>query len=125
MRTHPSAGRIGLLALSIIALAAIPACNETDRDVIVEEVVIAPEPEPEGHPDIVLRDAQGEPLALGSQEPYSPRWTCGACHNVDLIANGYHFQQGRTDLNGYLLVQNDFFDDGRDFVLSAGMYGKW
>ena len=77
------------------------------------------------HPDIVMRDRLGNALAPDSAEPYSPRKTCGACHDVDHIANGYHFQQGRTDTRGNIVTEADYFEDGRFFIQSAGMYGKW
>ena len=61
------------------------------------------------HTNIVLKDRMGNPLTATSTEPYSPRQTCGACHDVDSIANGYHFQQGRTDENGNIQTATDFF----------------
>lgn len=77
------------------------------------------------HSQIVLRDRLGAPLTVASTEPYSPRQTCGACHDVDEIANGYHFQQGRTDAFGDIQTKDDFFADGRPWLKSPGMYGKW
>ncbi len=29
--------------------------------------------------------------------PYSPRITCGKCHNYNKITQGYHFQQGKDE----------------------------
>ncbi len=29
--------------------------------------------------------------------PYSPRMTCGKCHNYNKITEGYHFQQGKGE----------------------------
>ena len=77
------------------------------------------------HTNIILKDRLGDPLTAASTVPYSPRQTCGACHDVDSIANGYHFQQGRTDANGNIQMADDFFGDGRDWLKSDGMYGKW
>ena len=77
------------------------------------------------HTNIVLKDRLGDPLTVGSTDPYSPRQTCGTCHDVDSIANGFHFQQGRTDALGAVQTQDDFFGDGRDWLKSDGMYGKW
>ena len=79
----------------------------------------------QGHENIVLRDVLGTPLTVDSTAPYSPRQTCGACHDVDAIANGYHFQQGRTDPHGAIQTKDDFYADGRDWLKSDGMYGKW
>ena len=78
------------------------------------------------HDSIVLKDRLGQPIALGSTEPYSPRQTCGgSCHDIDEIANGYHFQQGRTDADGAIAMADDFYQDGRKWLQSDGMYGKW
>ena len=44
---------------------------------------------------------------------------------MDAIANGYHFQQGRTDASGAVVTKDDYFADGRGWLKSAGMYGKW
>jgi hypothetical protein len=77
------------------------------------------------HTNLVLRDRLGNPIRSGSTEPYSPRQTCGTCHDVDAIANAYHFQQGRTDATGLVVMDDDYFGDGRFFLKSAGMYGKW
>jgi hypothetical protein len=80
---------------------------------------------PRDHTNILLKDHEGNAIQLGSNVPYSPRETCGACHDVDEIANGYHFQQGRTDATGAIVMKDDFNNDGRDWLKSAGMYGKW
>lgn len=77
------------------------------------------------HVAVTLRDSLGVPIPLGSSTPYSPRKTCGSCHDVDAISNGYHFQQGRTDENGQVICADDYFGDGRTFLRSSGMYGKW
>jgi hypothetical protein len=84
-------------------------------------------PTPFQHSSITLRDVHGDPILMGSNVPYSPRRTCGVsgCHDVDVMANGYHFQQGRTDMDGNIVTKDDYFDDGRTFIKSAGMYGKW
>ena len=80
-----------------------------------------------GHADVAMRDRLGNPITADSTDPYSPRQTCGAtgCHEIDVIANGYHFQQGRTNVAGDVVTQDDFFGDGRTWLKSAGMYGKW
>lgn len=80
---------------------------------------------PRDHSNILLKDHLGNAIPLGSTQPYSSRETCGACHNVDEISNGYHFQQGRTDANGNIVMKDNFNNDGRDWLKSAGMYGKW
>lgn len=113
------------LALAVGALALIGAssvgCGSSGEN---NGPPIIPPPSAT-HDDIVLRDRWGNPLQVGSTEPYSPRRTCGECHDVDTIANGYHFQQGRTDAAGNIHMTDDFNGDGRFWLLSDGMYGKW
>jgi hypothetical protein len=77
-----------------------------------------------GHPDVALMDHQGNLVALDGNTPYSPRQTCGGCHDYDMITNAYHFQQGRTDAEGRIVI-SDGFDSKKPWNLSDGMYGKW
>ncbi len=52
-------------------------------------------------PPFFLRDETGriiDPVHRpGSNRPYSPKQTCGACHDYGRITSGYHFQQGRDE----------------------------
>jgi hypothetical protein len=34
---------------------------------------------------------------INTDKPYSPKQTCGKCHDYDLITQGYHFQQGKDE----------------------------
>ena len=77
-----------------------------------------------GHPPIVLRDHEGNEISLESNTPYSPKNTCGECHDYDSITNAYHFQQGRTDADGHIIVKDDL-DSKNPWLISKGMYGKW
>lgn len=72
---------------------------------------------------VPLRDAAGNTIARGSTTPYSPERTCGGCHAVDVITQGYHFQQGRTNADGSMRV-SDTFNPVKSWLLSDGMYGK-
>jgi len=76
------------------------------------------------HEKIVLRGFDGDPLSIESKIPYSPKKTCGACHEYDRITNGYHFQQGRTDGAGKIVI-SDTYDSKYPWNLSSGMYGKY
>ncbi len=76
------------------------------------------------HPEFVLLDYEGNEVALRGTVPYSPRNTCGECHDYDEITMAYHFQQGRTDSRGNLLVKDDM-DPRKPWLISRGMYGKW
>ncbi|HUL22312.1 MAG TPA: multiheme c-type cytochrome [Thermodesulfobacteriota bacterium] len=75
------------------------------------------------HKKIILKGYDGTPLTLESKIPYSPKKTCGSCHNYDQITKGYHFQQGRTDGAGKIVV-HDGFDPKAPWNLSSGMYGR-
>jgi hypothetical protein len=77
--------------------------------------------------DVVLKDSLGNPITIASTEPYSGRQTCGGvdCHDIDLIANGMKFQQGRTDVAGNVVMQDDYFGDGRWWQRSPGRFGIW
>ena len=83
---------------------------------------VAAEAEP--HPEITLIDYDGNEISLNSNIPYSPKNTCGECHDYDAITNAYHFQQGRTDADGNIIVGDDL-DSRNPWLLSRGMYGKW
>jgi hypothetical protein len=110
--------RLGVALLAGLAIPLGVACSDDDDD-------NGGGGPPGVHADVPLLDRLGNPIVAGSTEPYSPRQTCGGCHDVDAIANGYHFSQGRTDLNGTVVVTDDYFADGRNYVRSPGMYGKW
>ena len=104
------------LAVAAVLTISLSACSEDSG---------LPATTSSSHLNVVLLDHAGQPLAPGSIEPYSPRQTCGGCHDVDKLANGYHFQQGRTDEAGNIIVAADYFGDGRSYIHSPGMYGKW
>ncbi len=52
-------------------------------------------------PPFFLRDEAGHiinPVAgENADKPYSPKQTCGACHDYEKITQGYHFQQGADE----------------------------
>ena len=99
------------IALSIFCLALNPGLPPT---LLSQEAK---------HPRIVLKGFDGDPLTLESKVPYSPRKTCGACHDYTRITNGYHFQQGRTDGTGKIVI-SDTSSPKFPWNLSSGMFGK-
>ncbi|PIU53945.1 MAG: hypothetical protein COS90_03515 [Deltaproteobacteria bacterium CG07_land_8_20_14_0_80_60_11] len=52
-------------------------------------------------PPFKLRDEQGQIIdpvhGVNDKGPYSPKQTCGACHNYQLITEGFHFTQGKGE----------------------------
>ncbi len=79
------------------------------------------------HSRVVLRDSLGNPLTAQSTEPYSGRQTCGltGCHDAERVSHGSWFQDGRTDVDGVIDMKDDYNNDGRHWIKSAGRYGKW
>jgi len=75
------------------------------------------------HEKMILKGFDGNPITIDSKAPYSPKKTCGTCHDYDRITQGYHFQQGRTDGIGKIVV-SDTFDQKYPWKLSSGTYGK-
>ena len=51
-------------------------------------------------PPFYLKTDKGETInpmtGENADQPYSPRKTCGACHDVETISKGYHFKIGRA-----------------------------
>lgn len=81
-----------------------------------------PIPMSNGHVDIFLRNYQGKALDIfRDTDPYSPRQTCGYCHDYDTVNHGYHFQQGAEFLDDDYGINHGTFP----WVLSPGMTGKW
>ncbi len=52
-------------------------------------------------PPFPLRDEQGNVInpitGENADQPYSPKQTCGRCHDYDTITRGYHFTQGKGE----------------------------
>jgi hypothetical protein len=78
-----------------------------------------------GHLPVPLMDPVGNWIGLGSTAPYSGRQTCGGCHDLATITNGFHFQQGRTDTAGHVVIRDDYFQDGRTWEKSPGRFGRF
>jgi hypothetical protein len=54
---------------------------------------------------------------LNVDKPYSPKQTCGKCHDYDKITQGFHFQQGKDE------QATGTFADRYQWVTSPGNYG--
>lgn len=96
-------------------LCTLPICFTTP--------ISAADEEP-SHPEIILMDYDGNEISLERNIPYSPKNTCGECHDYDAITNAYHFQHGRVDAEGKIIVRDDM-DSKNPWLISQGMYGKW
>ena len=102
--------RITLCAVFIAGLLALPL--EADAQ----------------HPfpvDLKGYDADGQVVTISPAEnstvPYSPKQTCGVCHDYAAITSGFHFQQGLDEMS------DDYGSTHGmpEFVTSPGMFGKW
>ncbi|MBI5741353.1 MAG: hypothetical protein HZA16_11635 [Nitrospirae bacterium] len=134
--------RLLLFVIAVIAIAFTGLAG-------IESVGLAAHPTQDsiGNPigPIPLKNASGGAIAPGSTTPYSPKATCGECHNYESdemsvmkqqgsneaydvpvpehgVTAGYHFQQGRnlpwdSDQRSYYGLPA--------FTSSPGMAGKY
>jgi hypothetical protein len=72
-------------------------------------------------PPFYLYDEQGaliDPVnKINPDKPYSPKQTCGKCHNYDLITEGFHFQQGKDE------AATGLYAERYQWVSTPGNYG--
>ena len=81
---------IGLGLLNPATVFAISQTNPSQKNSQISTAGVCP--------PFHLLDEKGEiinPITeKNAYEPYSPRKTCGACHDYEKITKGYHFTQG-------------------------------
>ncbi len=75
-----------------------------------------------GCPPFYLRTDDGQIInpksESNSDKPYSIRQTCGSCHDYNKISQGYHFQMGMNEREG--------FDNKKyPWKITPGMTGGW
>lgn len=73
------------------------------------------------HPQIKLIDESGVQIDPGAENPrpYSPRRTCGACHDYEMINKAYHFQLGAD------VISDDYGSTiGKPWISSDGQFGR-
>jgi hypothetical protein len=119
--------RYALLAMALLGCAVflVPACSRGGSSGYYVGSLQATGPVipvSGGHVAISLRDYEGNPIDIEEDtKPYSPKQTCGYCHDYETIEQGYHFQQGAESLADNYGKKHGTYD----FVLSPGMIGKW
>ena len=74
---------------------------------------------------IELLGPNGEVLKPNSKEPYSPRYTCGLCHDYKAILSGYHFQAGHPGQTGGRHGEPWFLADEMARVQMPISYRPW
>jgi hypothetical protein len=114
-----------MLALALWALA-VPAARAAEA----EGPLRTDSPVPYTH-RIALYDAAGEVIAPADNpaRPWSPRATCGKCHDYETIASGWHFNEGLSGAAGGRPGEPWILADARtgtQLPLSArGWAGTW
>lgn len=72
-------------------------------------------------PPFYLYDEDGnliDPIkGINSDKPYSPKQTCGKCHDYDKITQGFHFQQGKDE------IAPEWMTERYQWVSTPGNYG--
>lgn len=71
------------------------------------------------HASVDILDEDGNRIGPSSNKPYSPRQTCGACHDYDEINKSYHFQMGADQ------ISDDYGAKiGKPWISSHGQFGR-
>lgn len=72
-------------------------------------------------PPFFLCDEEGNVIdpvhEINADKPYSPKQTCGKCHDYNKTTEGFHFQQGRGEKPNPLTAERCLW------VTSPGNYG--
>ena len=86
---------------------------------------------------VVLKGATGQDVVYAAAPAYSPRQTCGACHDYDAINKAYHFMNGALPGPDGMGNSDTWSSDNQDGTLykylanaythltSAGQFGAW
>ena len=93
------AGGVLLLLVVGVVLAAIWAAEPPPQR--TSALARAPQPTDGACPPFHLLDEDGniiDPVkGANADKPYSPKQTCGKCHDYEKITRGYHFTQGKGE----------------------------
>jgi len=106
------------IALVLVVITTVTLRTErkqvllTDRELITSSGVCPP---------FNLYDEDGsiiDPVnGVNADKPYSPKQTCGKCHDYDKITQGFHFQQGKDETASGILAER------YQWVSNPGNYG--
>ncbi len=108
-------------AVVAILLAAATRCA-VGGPAAEDRTPVPPRARPPGVcPPFYLRDEDGNVIdpvkGTNADKPYSPKQTCGKCHNYETITRGYHFMQGKGEKPTADLA------DRCQWALTPGNYG--
>ncbi len=97
-------GAAGILAVVLIGVPRARSVSEPTTRSVSESTAVGPgktqaTSSPAGVcPPFYLRDEDGQIINPAKDEnvgkPYSPKMTCGTCHDYEKITQGFHFTQG-------------------------------
>jgi hypothetical protein len=104
------------VVLIVVSLTGMKIKNSktliTDRELITSSGVCPP---------FNLYDEDGniiDPVnEINPEKPYSPKQTCGKCHDYEKITQGFHFQQGKDEIASGTLAER------YQWVSNPGNYG--
>ena len=86
---------------------------------------------------IEITGANGETITYLAGPAYSPKQTCGECHDYTAITSAYHFTQGTLPGPDGMGVSDTWSSENQDgttykylanaygHLLSGGQYGAW
>ena len=118
--------RIAAVAAMCAAFVVLAAAQQSDSDIadLAEhdsKAKRAPGLAGNVCPPFFLRDEAGNVInpitGANADKPYSPKQTCGACHDYDRITQGFHFLQGADEQRPGVL------GDRCQWVSTPGNYG--
>ena len=102
MKMYSRIHRIFFLYAVLSIVMAIPALAQTQASVSVDTAHEHARQDAMGIcPPIFLRDENGNVInpvtGVNADVPYSPKQTCGKCHDYGKITEGFHFMQGKGE----------------------------
>jgi hypothetical protein len=108
------------MAVLVTVAAAILVARGFEPDVTrLSPAFAESKPAVSAHAPVVLLDESGRRIELNSDKPYSPKQTCGACHDYEAINKAYHFQLGADQ------ISDDYGKKvGKPWISSLGQFGR-
>lgn len=101
-----------MIIFAVVSTTRPPAKVVKERNLITKTGVCPP---------FYLYDEEGDLIdpvnGINAHKPYSPKQTCGKCHDYKKITEGFHFQQGKDEQAAGV------FADRYQWVSTPGNYG--
>ncbi|MDF1576762.1 MAG: hypothetical protein P1P86_16375 [Bacteroidales bacterium] len=107
-----------LVLVSVTVTVAVKTGSKSSPSLVSEAESISPTGV---CPPFYLLTQEGDTInpltGENTDKPYSPKQTCGKCHDYEKITRGYHFQQGKDEAASALQLER------MQWVSSPGNYG--